>query len=317
MKQISPYEEFLKRLQKLKKDSSRRRESEETLKLIDWFAHAVLNSLSAHIAILDEDGVIIQTNQAWREFAMENDLRIRPSSIGVNYLDLCDGVQGKSAKGARAAAEGIRNVIAGKEKEFIIDYPMQYKNHQHWYYMRVTRLPGSSPIRVVVSHEDITDLKLAEEALRKRELQLEVQQKYLEETNTTLRVLLKKREEDKRMAEESVLSNIKDLVIVYLEKLKRTKLEPLQRQYVEIIESHLSEIISPFLHNLRSRYIHLTPREIEVAGLIKDGKTTKEIAEILKGSPNVINFHRKNIRKKLGLTNKKANLQSFLYSMTK
>ena len=317
MKQISPYEEFLKRLKKLKKDPSKSRESEETLKLIDWFAHAVLNSLSAHIAILDQGGVIIQTNQAWQEFAMENNLRIRPSSIGVNYLDLCDSVQGECAGGARAAAKGIREVISGKEKEFVIDYPMKYENNQRWYYMRVTRLPGSSPIRVVVSHEDITDLKLAEETLKKRELQLEVQKKYLEETNTTLRVLLKKREEDKRMAEESVLSNIKDLVIVYLEKLKQTKMDPLQKQYVEIIEFHLSEIVSPFLHNLRSRYIHLTPREIQVASLIKDGKTTKEIAEILKGSPNVINFHRKNIRKKLGLTNKKANLQSFLYSMTK
>ena len=76
MSRYSPYIEFLKSLQKHYRDPLRRKETERTLKLIDWFAHVVLNSLSAHIAILDQEGVIIQTNQAWIEFAQSNEIDV-------------------------------------------------------------------------------------------------------------------------------------------------------------------------------------------------------------------------------------------------
>ena len=108
---------------------------------------------------------------------------------------------------------------------------------------------------------------------------------------------------------------IQQLVNVYIMKLKRTSLDPRQSQYLEIIENNIQEIISPFSHNLSTKYFHLTPKEIEVSGLVKDGKTTKEIAEIMNISTSVIDFHRKNIRKKLGLKKKKDNLQSYLISL--
>ena len=118
MSLYSPYIEFIKTIQKRNKDPLQRQEAEKTLKLIDWFAHVVLNSLSAHIAILDQNGVIIQTNQAWREFAQEHNIGIRPSTIGLNYLELCDTAQGDSAKGAYRVARGIRDVISGKIETF-------------------------------------------------------------------------------------------------------------------------------------------------------------------------------------------------------
>ena len=92
MPKYSPYIEFMKSLQKRDNDPLKRKETEKTLKLIDWFAHVVLNSLSAHIAILDETGIIIQTNQAWREFAESNEIgiidlahRTRSMNMGIVY----------------------------------------------------------------------------------------------------------------------------------------------------------------------------------------------------------------------------------------
>jgi len=311
----SPYVEFLKSLQKRNEDPSKRKETEKTLKLIDWFAHVVLNSLSAHIAILDETGIIIQTNQAWREFAQSNELQIRPRTIGINYLELCDSAHGDSAQGAHEVAQGVRDVISGKIEEYRLDYPLSTSKAKRWFYLRVTRLSGYDPIRVVVSHDEITMRKKAEEALKKRESELELQKQNLVEANTALRVLLKNREEDKRKLEEKVIANVQQLVNIYVMKLKQTSLDPRQSQYLEILENNINEIVSPFSHSLSSKYFHLTPKEIQVAALVKVGKTTKEIAEVMNISTSVIDFHRKNIRKKLGLNNKKDNLQSYLISI--
>jgi len=153
-----------------------------------------------------------------------------------------------------------------------------------------------------------------EEALRAREEDLEHKSRNLEEMNTALRVLLKHREEDKSELEEKILSNVKKLVVPYVEKLRKSRLTAEQASYVEILEDHLQDILSPFLRNLGTRHLNLTPKEIQVASLIREGRTSKEIAEVLGVSARAVDFHRDNIRIKLGLKNKKANLRSFLLS---
>jgi DNA-binding CsgD family transcriptional regulator len=82
------------------------------------------------------------------------------------------------------------------------------------------------------------------------------------------------------------------------------------------VENHLKDIISPFLHNLTIEHLDLTPREIQITSLVKEGKTTKEITDFLNISATAVDFHRKNIRMKLGIKNKKTNLRSFLLSMS-
>jgi PAS domain S-box-containing protein len=133
--------------------------------------------------------------------------------------------------------------------------------------------------------------------------------------NGVLNVLLKHREEDKATLEEQVLANVKKLVLPYLEKLKGPRLDSSQRVHIEIIDAHLNDIASPFLRNLSSAYLSLTPREIEVATLVKEGKTTKEITRLLNISTTAVDFHRKNLRSKFGIKSKKTNLRSFFTSL--
>ncbi|NQT69617.1 MAG: hypothetical protein HQ552_08550 [Desulfobacteraceae bacterium] len=163
----------------------------------DPFAKTVLNSLSAHIAILDQHGVILETNRAWRNYAARNQMQGDHDSIGVNYLALCEATTGNEESQARQVAAGLRSVIQGDINEFLFDYPCHSPDGKHWYYMRAIRMAYDGPVRVVVSHEEITALKLAEESLKKREQELEDQTQNLEEANIALKVLLKQRETDK------------------------------------------------------------------------------------------------------------------------
>jgi PAS domain S-box-containing protein len=162
---------------------------------------------------------------------------------------------------------------------------------------------------------DITNLKQTELALKQRERELEVQTVNLEEANAALKVLLKRREEDKKELEEKVLFNIKELAEPYLEKLRKTGLNERQRAFLDILASSLNEIISPFPRSLYFTYLNLTPSEMQIAALVRHGKTTKEIAELLTLSSRTVETHRKNIRRKLGLKDKKENLRARLLSL--
>ncbi len=148
--------------------------------------------------------------------------------------------------------------------------------------------------------------------VKKRTRELENKTKSLEEVNTALRVLLKQREEDKTMLEERMVLNIRELVLPFIERMKEDTLSDSQRGCLNIIESTLIDIVSPFLHKLAMEFSNLTPSEVQVANMVKYGKTTKEIAQILNLSAKTIEFYRKSIRKKVGITNKAINLRTFL-----
>ena len=162
---------------------------------------------------------------------------------------------------------------------------------------------------------DAIEREIAQKELKKREQKLELQTRKLEEINTALKVILEKRNEDKVEIEEKVRLNINEMILPYLEKLRKSLLNELQQSYVDILESNLNEITSPFYQRMASNFYHLTPKEIQIAGLIKQGKTSKEIAELLQSSPRAIEFHRNNLRKKFGLTKTKTNLVTHLLTL--
>jgi DNA-binding CsgD family transcriptional regulator/GAF domain-containing protein len=161
----------------------------------------------------------------------------------------------------------------------------------------------------------IIELRNTQQKLKERGAELEIKSRDLEELNTALRVLLRQRDEDRTTLEDNFLSNIKHLVQPYLERVRNSGLDEQQQSYMNILESNINEIISPLACKLNSRHLNLSALEIQVANLIMDGKRTKEIASLLNLSAKTIEVHRKNIRKKLGLTNRKTNLRTHLLSL--
>ncbi|MDM8550948.1 LuxR C-terminal-related transcriptional regulator [Desulfobacterales bacterium HSG2] len=137
----------------------------------------------------------------------------------------------------------------------------------------------------------------------------------LEEINAGLKVLMGRADEDRTTLEEKVLSGVTEMIVPFLERLGNTRLDDRQKTYVQIIKSNLSDIISPFSRKISAKYSGMTPTEIQVASLVKEGKTSKEIAEMMNLSSKTIEVHRKNIRKKMGLTDRKVNLRTYLLSL--
>jgi PAS domain S-box-containing protein len=177
----------------------------------------------------------------------------------------------------------------------------------------ISMIPGTR--RSVSSHADITELKRQQKALRRRESEIQAKSRNLEEMNTALKVLLKQREQDQSEMEERVLVNIKHLVIPYLGKLKTGRLGEKERASIDVLESNLMSIISPFSQRLSSKFLNLTPKELQVANLVKEGRTSKEIAELLDVSPGTVALYRNRIRKKLTVNGKKVNLRTYLASL--
>jgi len=269
---------------------------------VEGLADTILDSLSAHIAILDENGWIVKTNKAWKEFARSNNSHPPSEDLPVNYLAVCEQASGESSEHSHEIAKGIRSVIQGELEEFVHDYACHSTNEKRWFYMRARRLQDSGPLRVVISHENVTPLKLAEEELQ--------------EANSALRVLLKQRDRDRQEVEDNVIENIQQGVLPFVSELVQTPLEQRQKKLLQYMQQELQNIVSPFIRNLNQYHASLTPQEIKVASLIRQGLSSKEIAETLQCSEHAVQFHRKNLRGKFGLKNKGKSLFTYLNSLS-
>jgi PAS domain S-box-containing protein len=130
-----------------------------------------LDSLSAHIAIIDETGTIVTVNKAWRDFARANGAAAKNYAEGANYLRACDSAAGAHSEEAAPFAEGIRSVLSGQREKFELEYPCHSPSERRWFIGRVTRFAGGGPPRAVVAHENITERKLTEDRLHESERQ--------------------------------------------------------------------------------------------------------------------------------------------------
>ena len=132
----------------------------ETARARDFF-QTTLDSLSAHIAVLDEHGAIILTNRAWRAFSPGG---VEASTgVGANYLAVCDAAQ--DDPGSRRTAAALRAIIAGQQESFVDEYPCHGPDSQAWFAIRAMHFDGPGNARVVVSHEDVTARRQAQAQL--------------------------------------------------------------------------------------------------------------------------------------------------------
>lgn len=173
---------------------------------------------------------------------------------------------------------------------------------------RLVPLPDGQPGYLVGVWLDISERKQLEETVR-------IKCRNLEEVDDSLRVLLQQRDKERIALGGNITSNMRTLVLPFVEKLRSSQLTEMQKTYLDILEQNLNEIVPPFLRKTTEQYFKFTLKELEVVNLLRSGKTTEEIAEFLGISKHAIAFHRNSIRKKLGLINKRANLCTHLRSL--
>lgn len=142
-------------------DITARKKTEDALAVATQFQQAVFDSLSAHIAVLDRQGNIVQTNAAWRKYGVDHGYSDAPGLVGFNYLEVLDCVTGKDQATALAASAGIASVVSGEVPNFQLQHPFFAPADKRWFSMQVTPVHDVEG-RVVVSHEDVTELKQAE-----------------------------------------------------------------------------------------------------------------------------------------------------------
>jgi len=142
-----------------------------------------------------------------------------------------------------------------------------------------------------------------------------VTEKEYENVREAVQFLVNHREEDRRYYEKVFQNNVNKLVLPHIAKLRDGHTDTIGLSCLDILENNLCDILSSFLTNLQMAYTNFTPQEIKVANLIRLGRKSKEIAEILGVSLGTVVTHRNNIRKKLRLVANKTNLQSYLQSL--
>lgn len=146
-------------------DITDRNHTEQASAQAHEFLHSCIDALSSHIAVLDEDGEILAVNEAWRQFAKDNGFNGRNYGIGSNYVDACQPTSGECAECILAAA-GLRDVLHGRKEQFQLEYPCHSPTGNRWFLLRVTRFNTTGPVRLMVAHENVTERRLAEEALK-------------------------------------------------------------------------------------------------------------------------------------------------------
>ncbi|MCA2001642.1 MAG: PAS domain S-box protein, partial [Chloroflexi bacterium] len=179
----------------VKQDITERKRAEEERESARRFLQNVQDSLAAHIAILDGLGNIVQVNAAWKEFGRKNGLTHPDACVGMNYLEVCDKAAQTGEEGAAEAAAAIRQALNGERESAWFEYPCHAPNEKRWYTARISSFYNHGQRWAVVSHENITARKQAEESLRARAAELEL----LYESGLTLAQSLDQRQICRRL----------------------------------------------------------------------------------------------------------------------
>jgi len=278
------------------------KDKRDSLNRITGQFKALLNSTTDTAFLMDLEGIVMASNKiAAKRFGMK-----LSGFLGKCVYDLM------SPDLARARRVKVENVIKRGR-------PYRFRDERKGIILDSDIYPvfndENEVVQLAVYAKDITKQVRAYEALKLREAELESKTQTLEDANIAMRVLLDRREEDRAEMAEKILYNVKRQVLPCIEDLRKGPLDSKQREIVDILESNLNDVLSPFTQRLTSRFFDFTPKEVRVANLLRQDKSTKEVALLMDVSTKAIGFHRENIRKKLGIKNKKVNLRSYLMTL--
>ena len=299
------------------RDIEDRKKGEERFRESERKYRKLMKSIRDGVYTLDREGRFTFVN----DVIVKRSRQTREWFLGRSYLGVI------RPEDRDRVHENFKAVMRGEQVPvYELAYPTA-SGDQLWVEVNTTALRDSTGIIGLLGiSRDISDRKLAEECrerahekledrVKERTAELKNRTQALEETNAALKVLLKRRDEDRMELEEKVVANVTELVEPYVAKLKQGRLDGKQTACVGIIESNLRDIISPLARKLSSKLFSLTPKELRVANLVKGERTTKEIADLMNISIKTVEYHRDNIRKKLGIKNEKVNLRSHLLSL--
>jgi PAS domain S-box-containing protein len=294
------------------RDITERRLAQAALKESEEKYRSLVENLTIGVfrSRLDEQGSIIHANAGLAKMAgLDSAEALLGMSIASFY----------KSPGERAAV--VNEILStgglrGKEIQF-----KKPSGETRWCSISATLLYGTDGMPYCVDGiiEDITERKRAEEFLHKSREQLEAQVGErtfeLREANTALRILLKAREEDRANLEKTMINNMQKLVMPQIKKLRALGLPAAALAHLEVLSENLSHVTQPLLKGKSFALLNLTEAELQIANLIKQKKSTREIAAITGLSPRTVDRHRDNIRKKLGLSNSKINLTTYIMSL--
>lgn len=313
---------------KLESLDSNRKRTEEKLRESEEKYKTITDAATAAIVMIDGQGKIVFWNPAAERIfgytveeaiGKELHLLMAPERYHAQYRK---GFQRFKAEGHGPFIKNIIELTAARRDgtEFPIGLSLSaIKIKGQWNSIGIVR--------------DITERKNAEEALRRAHDELEkrvaertaelveanreLEQQTLElaEANTALKVLLRQCGDARQDLEGKMLATINELVMPHLDRLSMRLASSEESIFIKIIKNNLEQITSSFSQKLTAKARNLTPREIQIADFIRNGHSTKEIADLLKVSQTTIETYRASLRKKLSITNKKVNLQTYLHSL--
>ena len=302
------------------RDLRERKQAKDNLRRKVVELDSLINNIPDMAWIKDADSRFVAVNKA---FGVAVDMS--PEALVGRTCAVCFGKQ-EAAK----FREDDLDVMTGGGQTVIEEKITNSQNKEVWLETIKSPIPDGEGkiVGTVGIARDITKRKQAEKALQKahdtmeleverRTIDLEEANERLEKLNTGLQVLIEHRQEEMNRLRENIVENVNKLITPYIDKMDKRRMGAPNRAYLEVIAAGLKELVSPHVHTLASIQYGLSPTEIQVADLVRQGKTSKEIGALLHVSANAITVHRYNIRRKLGLLNKKVNLRSYLQSLSK
>lgn len=323
--EITVYQPEEKQFAFIFQDITERKQAEIGLQQSQEYLRAIMKNTSDYIVIRDKDGFPVLFNSSAEKIAKKAmginlDSGIKPHKLLSDKKEVTfwDDMHEKALNGEGFKIEYSYPIDDKDLRHFEIYFnPILQDGKVHGFIQVARDITERREMEEILkkSHDDLEQrVKERTEELRKANEALQERTTDLQDVNTALKVLLKRREKDKEDIGQAVLLNVKEIMIPYIMKLKNSSLKERQKSYLDLLESGLQEIISPFIQKLTARYMHITPGEMQVANLVKEGKTSKEIADILNSTERAVVAHRANLRKKLALK-KKSNLRTHLLSL--